>query len=166
MCPIISSLGALFNQRFLSNQNAYLEAEVQLRMRENDLTEAASIRALVHLAETRDPETGNHILRTQEYVKLLASRLNELPGSTVSLTEQQIELLSRSAALRDRQSGHTRSCTAEPGPLSHDEWVIMRTHTVLGAEAIELEERDVNQPLPFLGLAKEICRWHHERSDG
>ncbi|SBT06366.1 hypothetical protein ACCAA_310097 [Candidatus Accumulibacter aalborgensis] len=39
------------------------------------LTQLVSIRALAQLAETRDPETGNHIQRTQEFVRLLALRL-------------------------------------------------------------------------------------------
>ena len=50
------------------------------RMAENDLTQRVSIRALAHLAETRDPETGNHILRTQGYVQLLANLLQRAPA--------------------------------------------------------------------------------------
>jgi putative two-component system response regulator len=60
---------------WLKDQNAALEAEVARRMAENDLIQRVSIRALAHLAETRDPETGNHILRTQGYVQLLANLL-------------------------------------------------------------------------------------------
>ena len=60
---------------WLKDQNAFLEAEVARRMVENELIQSVSIRALAHLAETRDPETGNHILRTQGYVHLLATRL-------------------------------------------------------------------------------------------
>src|SRR5882724_11036404 len=59
----------------LQDQNTYLEAEVRRRMHENTLVQEASIHALARLAETRDPETGNHILRTQEYVRVLATRL-------------------------------------------------------------------------------------------
>ena len=60
---------------WLKDQNAALEAEVVRRMTENDLTQRVSIRALAHLAETRDPETGNHILRTQGYMQQLALKL-------------------------------------------------------------------------------------------
>src|SRR5690606_3070542 len=56
----------------LADHNSQLEAEISRRMAENDRTQLVSIRALAHLAETRDPETGNHILRTQNYVRLLA----------------------------------------------------------------------------------------------
>ena len=57
---------------FLQDKNAYLEAEIARRMEENQTIQNVSIRALAHLAETRDPETGEHILRTQIYVKTLA----------------------------------------------------------------------------------------------
>ena len=63
----------------LQNQNAALEAEVARRMTENDLIQQVSIRALAHLAEIRDPETGNHILRTQGYVRQLACALASHP---------------------------------------------------------------------------------------
>ncbi len=64
---------------WLKDQNAVLEAEVARRMVENDLTQIVSIRALAHLAETRDPETGSHILRTQGYVQQLATGLQQHP---------------------------------------------------------------------------------------
>ena len=51
---------------WMRNQNSALEAEVARRMAENDMTQLVSIRALAHLAETRDPETGNHIQRESE----------------------------------------------------------------------------------------------------
>ena len=60
-------------------QNRQLEIEVSRRMAENDLTQQVSIRALAHLAETRDPETGHHLLRTQGYVRELATVLRQHP---------------------------------------------------------------------------------------
>jgi response regulator RpfG family c-di-GMP phosphodiesterase len=56
----------------LSDQNAFLESEVARRMHENQLIQQVSIHALARLAETRDPETGKHLHRTQEYVRTLA----------------------------------------------------------------------------------------------
>jgi putative two-component system response regulator len=54
----------------------------------------------------------------------------------------------------------------KPGPLTSDEWTIMKTHAELGARAIEHAEQDIDQPVEFLSLAKEIAHWHHERWDG
>jgi putative two-component system response regulator len=151
----------------LHHRNLDLESEVARRMAENDMTQLVTIRALAHLAETRDPETGFHILRTQGYVRLLATRLQAHPRFKLKLDAGYIELLTRSAPLHDiGKVGIPDHILLKPGPLSADEWTIMQTHSRLGAEAIELVERDIEQPLPFLALAKEIARWHHERWDG
>lgn len=152
---------------WLKDQNAFLEAEVARRMAENDHIQAVSIRALAHLAETRDPETGKHLLRTQAYVGLLASLLKSHPRFSAILTGRYIELLARSAPLHDiGKVGIPDAILLKPGKLTAEEWAIMKTHTVLGSQAIEQAERDIEEPVEFLALAKEIAHWHHERWDG
>jgi len=152
---------------WLKDQNAILEAEVARRMAENDATQRVSIRALAHLAETRDPETGNHILRTQSYVNRLAQALRHHPRFSARLDERYIDLLTRSAPLHDiGKVGVPDHILMKPGSLTPAEWEVMKTHARLGADAIGLVERDIERPVPFLALAKEIARWHHERWDG
>ena len=152
---------------WLANKNTLLEAEVARRMLENEITQEVSIRALAHLAETRDPETGNHILRTQSYVHELALRLREHPRFENTLNDRYIKLLSRSAPLHDiGKVGIPDAILQKPGRLTTTEWEIMKTHSRLGYEAIELAERDADRPVEFLGLAKEIAHWHHEKWDG
>ena len=152
---------------WMRNQNQFLEAEVSRRMAETDQTQLVSIRALAHLAEIRDPETGNHILRTQGYVRELAQRLHDEPRWNALLDERYIALLTRSAPLHDiGKVGIPDTILQKPGKLSPDEWAIMKTHAQLGSDAIELAERDADQPVAFLSLAKEIARWHHEKWDG
>jgi putative two-component system response regulator len=151
----------------LSNQNNWLEQEVNRRMAENDLIQVVGIRALAHLAETRDPETGNHILRTQGYVHLLARRLQTHPRFAEQLTDAFIELLARSAPLHDiGKVGIPDAILLKPGALNADEWAIMKTHAQLGASAIEHAEQDAEKPVEFLALAKNIAHWHHEKWDG
>ena len=151
----------------MKNQNALLEAEVTRRMAENDLTQQVSIRALAHLAETRDPETGNHIRRTQGYVRQLATTLRQHPGFADSLSENGIDLLVRSAPLHDiGKVGIPDYILLKPGRLTADEMAIMQTHAKLGSDAIEQAEQDIEMPLEFLTLAKEIAHWHHEKWDG
>ncbi len=152
---------------WLRAQNSVLEAEVARRMAENDRIQAISIRALAHLAEIRDQETGNHILRTQAYVRTLALELQGHPRFAPVVSEAYIDLVSRSAPLHDiGKVGIPDAILRKPGKLTPEEWEVMKTHAALGAEAIELAERDVEQPVEFLVLAKEIARWHHERWDG
>ena len=151
----------------LADENNWLEAEVARRMSDNELIQTVSIRALAHLAEIRDPDTGNHIHRTQSYVRLLARRLSAHPRFAAFLSEHIIELLVKSAPLHDiGKVGIPDHILLKPGALSPLEWTIMKTHAKLGSDAIELAERDAEKPVAFLILAKEIAHWHHEKWDG
>jgi putative two-component system response regulator len=167
LARVHTQLEAKLARDWMQQQNVSLEAEVARRMAENDLTQRVSIRALAHLAETRDPETGNHILRTQGYVQQLAQVLCQHPRFAGTLSERYIDLLHRSAPLHDiGKVGIPDHILLKPGKLTADEGVIMQTHARLGSAAIEQAERDIEMPLPFLSLAKEIARWHHEKWDG
>jgi putative two-component system response regulator len=167
LARVRTQLEAKHTRDWLKDKNAILEAEVSRRMVENDLTQLVSIRALAHLAETRDPETGYHILRTQNYVRALALRLRNHPRFTESLDSRTIDLLTKSAPLHDiGKVGIPDSILQKPGPLTPQEWVVMKTHSRLGSDAIEQAEIDVEQPVAFLSLAKEIAHWHHEKWDG
>lgn len=152
---------------WLKDANAALDAEVARRAAQNELIEQVTIRALAHLAEIRDPETGNHILRTQAYVGTLARHLATHPRFASVLTPATVELLTKSAPLHDiGKVGIPDSILLKPGPLTAEEWRVMKTHAKLGSDAIELAEADVDSPVPFLQYAKEIAHWHHEKWDG
>jgi putative two-component system response regulator len=167
LARVRSQLLARLALDWFRDQNAMLEAEVARRMAENELIQTVSIRALAHLAETRDPETGNHILRTQSYVRLLATRLRDHPRFAATIDDLYIKMLAHSAPLHDiGKVGVPDSVLQKPGKLTTEEWAIMKTHASLGSEAIALAERDIAQPVEFLTLAKEVAHWHHERWDG
>ena len=167
LARVSAQLDAKRARDWIQNQNEVLEAEVTRRMLENNLIQQISIRALAHLAEIRDPETGNHILRTQAYVELLANRLRVQPRFESTLNSHYIDLLIRSAPLHDiGKVGIPDHILLKPGPLTPAEWDIMKTHAKLGRDAIERAERDIDKPVEFLTLAKEIAHWHHEKLDG
>jgi len=167
MARVSVQLEAKQARDWLNDKNAVLEAEVARRMHENDLTQRVSIRALAHLAELRDPETGNHLLRTQGYVQQLALRLQAHPRFADILNDRYIDLLARSAPMHDiGKVGIPDHILLKPGKLDAFEWRIMQTHAKLGSDAIELAEADIKIPLAFLTLAKEIAHWHHEKWDG
>lgn len=162
-----TQLEALRARLFLRDQNAFLEAEVQRRMADHDLAQQVGIRALAQLAETRDADTGGHIRRTQAYVELLAGALRSHPRFSGFLTPENIRLLVQSAPLHDiGKVGIPDSVLLKRSPLTPDEMKMMERHARLGFEAIERAEADVERSVPFLVLAKEIARWHHERWDG
>ena len=152
---------------FLRDQNSFLEAEVARRMGENQLIQQVSIHALARLAETRDPETGNHLRRTQEYVRTLANGLKTHPRFTAYLDTRTIDELAKSAPLHDiGKVGIPDHILLKPGKLTGEEWEIMKTHAKLGSNAIAQAEADADKPVEFLTIAKEIAHYHHEKWDG
>lgn len=152
---------------FLSNQNAFLESEVARRMHENQLIQEVSIHALARLAETRDPETGKHLRRTQEYILTLARRLRDHPRFAHYLDQRTIDALVQSAPLHDiGKVGIPDHVLLKPGKLTPEEWEIMKTHAEIGAQAIAQAEADVPRPVEFLRIAQEIAQCHHEKWDG
>ncbi|MEY2953827.1 MAG: hypothetical protein RLZZ401_1914 [Pseudomonadota bacterium] len=155
------------NRDLLRARNVSLEEEVTRRMEENQDIQDASIHALARLAETRDNETGNHLLRTQEYVRLLATRLQTHPRFRSVFNDKTIALLVKSAPLHDiGKVGIPDRILLKPGKLDPAEWTIMKTHAELGARAIEAAEKDMARPIAFLAFAKDIAHFHHERWDG
>lgn len=152
---------------WLRNQNAYLDNEVKLRTAEVMAIQDVTILAMASLAETRDNETGNHIRRTQNYVKALSLQLRSHPRFSHYLTDQQIEILYKSAPLHDiGKVGIPDRILLKPGKFTPDEFEIMKTHAVLGYNAIAHAEQQLSTPVDFLSCAKEIALSHQEKWDG
>ncbi|WP_428559883.1 MAG: response regulator [Solidesulfovibrio sp. DCME] len=150
----------------LARQNEILEHKVRERTRELALTQDAIIEAMASLAEYRDPETGGHIKRTRNYVRLLARTLRAKPRFAGYLTDEVIELLYKSAPLHDiGKVGVRDDILLKPGPLSDAEFDIMRRHTVYGRDAIQAAAKNLGDN-SFLRLAQEIAYTHQERWDG
>ncbi|NRA59487.1 MAG: HD domain-containing protein [Psychrobium sp.] len=130
------------------------------------VTRDASILALASLAETRDNETGAHILRTQRYVKTLALQLRKHQDFSQQLDDETIELYYKSAPLHDvGKVGIVDSILLKPGKLTDDEFVIMKTHAQIGADALLVAEKQMGSN-SFLRYAREIALSHHEKWDG
>lgn len=151
----------------LANHNRHLEQEVARRTRELSMIQDVTIMAMASLAETRDNETGNHIRRTQYYVRCLAERLATYPKFTDYLTPEHIELLFKSAPLHDiGKVGIPDHILLKRGKLTADEFEVMKTHTTLGRDAILVAEQMLETPNSFLRFAREIAYSHQEKWDG
>lgn len=152
---------------FLKDKNAFLESEVARRTEEIGMVQDATMIALGSLAETRDNETGNHIRRTQCYIKALAERLADHPRFRRQLTAENIQLLYKSAPLHDiGKVGIPDTILRKAGKLDEREFEIMKRHTVLGRDAILAAEKRLDSPNTFLAMARELAWSHHERWDG
>lgn len=153
---------------FLRNKADFLEAEVVRRTAEVMAIQDVTIMAMASLAETRDSDTGNHIRRTQHYVKVLAQYLRKHPRfASVLDDDRYIALLFKSAPLHDiGKVGIPDRILLKPGKLTFEEFEIMKTHTTLGRDAIQSAEEHLGMKVEFLNLAKEIAYGHQEKWDG
>lgn len=152
---------------FLTDKNAFLEREVLRRTKEITAIQDVTIIAMGSLAETRDSETGNHIRRTQNYVKMLADRLKYNPRFKLFLTDENIDLLYKSAPLHDiGKVGVPDNILLKPGKLTPDEFGIMEKHTTYGRDAIVAAENRLGTATSFLTHAREIAYSHQEKWDG
>jgi len=152
---------------FLRDKAQYLEGEVAKRTREIMAIQDVTILAMASLAETRDSDTGNHIRRTQFYVKALAEELRKNPKYTVQLSDHVIAMLFKSAPLHDiGKVGIPDRILLKPGRLDEAEFAIMQKHAGLGRDAIQSAEDQLGMQVEFLTTAKEIAFCHQEKWDG
>lgn len=143
-------------------------AELLNRTQEIELIKDTTIVALSSLAETRDNETGNHIRRTQNYIRELALQLKDHPRFSDFLTDENITLLFKIAPLHDvGKVGIPDAILHKPGKLTEEEFEIMKTHAELGGNAIAAAIEDGGGiSSPFLNIACQIAMRHHEKWDG
>jgi putative two-component system response regulator len=167
MARVKNHLALKAHADFLRDKNDYLEIEVGKRTREVMAIQDVTILAMASLAETRDSDTGNHIRRTQFYVKVLAEKLKANPRFGGMLTDRYITMLFKSAPLHDiGKVGIPDRILLKPGRFEPHEFEIMKTHTSLGRDAIEHAEAQLGMSVEFLSMAKEIALSHQEKWDG
>ncbi|MGO9444516.1 MAG: HD domain-containing phosphohydrolase [Thiobacillaceae bacterium] len=182
LARVRNQLSLSFATHALREQNDNLERVVaertqQIRLQSDALmrhkheviaVQGATITALCSLAGVRDNETGNHIRRTQNYVKVLAEQLSSHPRFTQDLDDESIELMFKSAALHDvGKVAIPDAILLKPGKLTEAEWGVMKRHCEYGRDAIiEAEVESGEVAGSFLRYAREIAYCHHEKWDG
>jgi PAS domain S-box-containing protein len=129
-------------------------------------TQDAAIFALAKLAESRDEETGAHLIRIQDYTRVLCEQLSEKEDFRNILTPQYIEDLVRSAVLHDiGKVSIPDSILLSPEGFSPEDHRIMMKHTIVGGKALEEAAERLGES-SFLTLGMEVAYYHHERWDG
>ncbi|MGB3367387.1 MAG: HD domain-containing phosphohydrolase [Acidaminobacteraceae bacterium] len=145
---------------------SHLEDLVNDRTTELLATQNATIVCMAALAEMRDHETGAHILRVQNYVKVISNALFESMYYSDELNESFIDLLYQSAPLHDvGKVGIEDKILLKPGKLTEQEFNEMKKHTLLGKKVLKAAEKSLGKNT-FLDLAQEISISHHEKWDG
>ncbi len=126
-------------------------AELEKALGELEESYLATVRTLAFVVEAKDTHTRSHLDRAHDYAVALAARVApELAGD---------QTLRYGFFLHDiGKIGIPERILSKPGPLTDDEWAIMRTHPLLGAQILS--------PVKFLVPALPIVEAHHEKWDG
>jgi putative two-component system response regulator len=162
--PVVQS--RIRSQLALARQRDALEHLVAERTEEIERTKDAIVHSMAELAEARDEETGEHLIRTSAYVKALASKLSQQAEYRHILTPRVIHAYQRAAPLHDiGKVGIPDRILQKKGPLDDEERAIIEQHPLLGYTAIENAEKRIGSTL-FIQVAKEITYCHHEKWDG
>ncbi len=150
----------------MRRENLLLEQEVADRVRDVQRNQDIAIYCLASLAETRDADTGNHIRRTQRYVRRLADHLRDHKDFAAQLDAPTIDLLFKTSPLHDiGKVGLPDRILLKPTRLTTQEFEEMTLHTTYGHGAI-MRAEGVFGHTPFLRQAGEIALNHHERWNG
>lgn len=144
----------------------HLDYMVRERTAQIAETRDVAMFVIASLAESRDPETGEHLERIRSYCHILAEELRDNSDYSEWIDEKFIEDLYRSSPLHDIGKVGIPDCILlKPGSLTDSEFEMMKQHSLIGAEALGKTIRtDTNAG--FLTMAADIARYHHERFDG
>ena len=161
-----SMLLRIETQMELSSYKKELEKKIEEKTKHILVLEDSIIRCFCEMIECHDNETGGHVMRTVEYVKILARELAKTDKYKNIITDEYIHLFTRSAPLHDiGKIGIRDNILLKPSRLDNSEYAKIKEHTVIGAQMIEniIKESEYNE---YLNMSKDLALSHHERYDG
>jgi len=162
---VLARVATHLNLRSLQKR-VEVQRQVEEKIREISDAQSATIFALAKLAEYRDEDTGTHLERVREYCRILAKKLSEESPYETSISEEFIECIQHAAPLHDiGKVAIPDSILLKPGKLTDDEFNTMKSHTIIGAENMQIVYNNYSGNA-FIGMGIEIALYHHERFDG
>ena len=145
----------------LAEQKEMLEKQAERLHQSNQFV----IDALSTTVEFRSSESGEHIKRIRGLTKIFLEAILEYYPNDYPLTSEEISIISSASAMHDiGKIAIPDSILLKPGPLTPEEFEIMKTHTIRGCEI--LSSIAYSQDQDYYKFSYEICRHHHERWDG
>ena len=128
----------------------------------------SAVEGLAKLAESRDPETGDHLERMSLYSYIVANELYDQGIYQGEYKSSYARHVFHFAPMHDiGKVGIEDGILLKPGKLSDEEWVEMRRHPVIGADVLRRCESQVNKAgYSMFKIGIEIAEGHHEKYDG
>lgn len=152
------------NTLMLYRKQKKLLSALEEQVYENEKNNSMMINVLAHIVEFRNGESGMHVHHIKQLTSILLQNLIEKTDK-YHLTENDILLISTASSLHDiGKISIDDKILNKPGRLTAEEFEVIKTHSIIGAEMLQDLHNTHNYPL--FDKAYEICRWHHERYDG
>ena len=152
------------NTVLLYSKQKMLENMVTNQMLDKEKSNLIMVEVLSHIVEFRNGESGMHVLNIRSITKMLLAQLCRI-SDQYSAIQPRIPLIANASALHDiGKISISESILNKPGKLTPEEWLIMKTHSEAGANILESTRYYPHEEL--VSVARDICRWHHERYDG
>lgn len=152
------------NTLMLYRKQKKLLSALEEQVYENEKNNSMMINVLAHIVEFRNGESGMHVHHIKQLTSILLQNLIEKTDK-YRLTENDILLISTASSLHDiGKISIDDKILNKPGRLTAEEFEVIKTHSIIGAEMLQDLHNTHNYPL--FDKAYEICRWHHERYDG
>ena len=153
------------NERMIDGQ-LELTDQLQEQMDKTSHIQERIANNLAALIENRDVSTGEHVVRTQAYVKLICDELRRNPSYQRPLSEEEAALIIKAAPLHDVGKIKVSDVILKkPGKLTAEEYEEMKLHAVAG-DAIIHSILDNIEESEFVYVADQMAVHHHEKWDG
>ncbi len=150
----------------IESRCAEIERLIEDHNRHTSAMQDFAVFALAKLAESRDDDTGEHLIRVRSYSQILAEQLRRGSLYAPQITAQFLNDLYRTSPLHDiGKVAISDTILLKAGRLTPHEFEIMKTHTVLGARTLEQVVSN-SECGGFLAMAVAVAKSHHERFDG
>ncbi|MGD8566578.1 MAG: response regulator [Gammaproteobacteria bacterium] len=150
----------------IEEYNNELKDRVQQQVQQITSAQLGAIFAMSKLAESRDPETGEHLERMREYCKVISEYLGRLSQYQSIIDQEFVDNIYAASPLHDiGKVGIVDSVLLKPGKLTVEEWRVMKSHPIIGAETLrEVDRQHPGNSLIRMGI--DIAESHHEKWDG
>ena len=152
-------------RNFQGHMKEYRQKELEAARKTNEMNMHV-IRNIAGVIEERDESTGKHTERTTVYVEEICRELVREGKFTDELTEDNIDIITQTAALHDIGKIRTSDTILnKPGKLTAEEFDIMKKHTTDGGKIIRNVFADVEDKR-YQEAAYNIATYHHEKWNG
>lgn len=154
----------VFNTIKLYAKQRHLLSLITRQIYEKEHSNRIMITILSQIVEFRNGESGPHVMHINILTELLLEQLMKR-SNDYHMTWSEQQMIVTASSLHDiGKIGIAESILNKPGRLTDEEFEIMKTHTLIGTSI--LEKMELYQDEPLVQIARDICRWHHERYDG